>query len=452
VKSIGVVPLGLVLLFGLSACTATQNMTWPESSRLGNSVPSFKPPVSEIGDAEETVPSPAGQLSLREALALSLLHNPELQAFGWEVRAAEARTLQAGLFPNPEVGAELENFGGSGEFGALDVSDLTVSLAQLIELGGDRLKRKRVASIEGDLAGWDFETVRLDVLTETAQAFAGVLASQERLALADSLVRLARRVSETVTSRVDAGKVSPLEKTRARIVLSSARIEYQRASKALSARRVRLAATWGSPNSLFEGVVGDYYSVDQPPSLEHLEELVDRNPDVARWADEMALRRSVIALEKARRVPDPILFAGPRRIRESGETALTAGISIPLPVFDRNQGAIREAEYLLRVGEALQQGAAVGVRRMLVDAYQDLSAAYTESEMLAEDVLPAARENFDAVQAGYAVGKFDLLSVLDAQRTLFETIDQYIGALDSYHASRAEVERLIATPLSPQND
>ncbi|GMQ81110.1 MAG: TolC family protein [Rhodothermia bacterium] len=452
-KKIAQVPLGLSLLFGLWGCSVTQDVAWPDSRPLGTSIPSFRPPIGPSSDDPTTTPSPYGSISLRDAIALSLLNNPELQAFGWEVRAAEARTIQAALFPNPEIGVELENFAGTGPINGLDVSDVTVSLSQLVELGGDRLKRKRVASLETDLAGWDYETVRLDVLTETTQAFASVLASQERLALADSLTQLARRVFKTVSARVNAGKVSPLEKTRAQIILSSARIENELAVKDLLAKRVQLSATWGSPTALFDRVVGDYYLVTRPPRLDVIYALVDRNPEIVRWADEMALRHSVIALEKARGIPDPVLFAGPRRIRELGETALTAGISIPLPFFDRNQGAIREAKYRLRVTEALQRATEVGTRRRLSDAFQSLDAAYTEIELLSADILPAARENFTGVQIGYTNGKIDLLSVLDAQRTLFETTNQYIDVLDAYHTSLADVERLIATPLSTlQND
>ena len=99
-------------------------------------------------------------------------------------------------------------------------------------------------------------------------------------------------------------------------------------------------------------------------------------------------------------------------------------------------------------GEAGQQAAEVLARRMLAVAYEGLATAYTEVTTLREDVLPAAQENFDATEEGYREGKFDLLTVLDAQRTLFETTNQYVDALLAYHQTRAEVERLIGTPLT----
>ena len=440
----------LVLLLSLAGCATPREAAWPEPRPLGSATPAYQPPV--LPTAGDTLvvedPVPSNVLTLREALVLALMHNPDLRAFAWEVRARGARTLQAGLVPNPELGTDLEDFAGSGPLGGFDATEATVGLSQLIELGGDRRSRQRVAALERDLAGWDYETVRLDVLTEVAQAFTGVLAAQERLALADSLLSQARQFYESVAARVEAGKVSALEERRAQVVLSTTWLAYERAAWDLATKRTRLAAAWGSSAPAFEQAIGDLAAVEAVPPVERLGAFVERNPDVARWRDEMALRRADVALEQARGIPDPVFTVGARRIRELGETALAAGISIPLPLFDRNQGAVREAKYRLRLGEEAQKAAKVEARRLLAEAYGQLASAYTEVTTLRQDVLPAAQENFTATEEGYLEGKFDLLMVLDAQRTLFETTNQYIDALAAYHIARAEVERLIGTPLS----
>jgi cobalt-zinc-cadmium efflux system outer membrane protein len=443
-------PAALGMLAVLSGCATTYDAAWPPPRPLGDAVPAYHPPQSpaRADSLAALVPSPEGVLTLREALALALLYNPDLRAFGWEVRAREARTLQAGLPPNPEIGTELENFAGGGPVSGFDATEVTVGLSRLIELGGDRRRRRDVAALERDLAGWDYETVRLDVLTETAQAFTDLLAAQERMSLADSLLGQAELFYESVAARVEAGKVSALEERRAQIVRSTAAIQRERAARDLAAARVRLSAGWGRTDPAFERVVGDLSVVAPPPPFQGVEAFIERNPDVARWNAEMALRRADVALEKARRIPNPSLLLGVRRLRELGETALTAGVSIPLSIFDRNQGAIRETEYRLRQGEELRRSEETRARRMLAEAYALLAAGYDEVRTLREEVLPAARENFAATQEGYREGKFDLLTVLDAQRILFETTNRYVDALAGYHAARAEVERLIGTPLS----
>src|SRR5262249_53042202 len=128
----------------------------------------------------------------------------------------EARTLQTSLFPNPEIELELENFGGAGDVRGVDSSESTFQLSQLIELGGKRAKRLRAAGLERDIAGWDYEAKRLEVLTEATKAFIDVLAAQERLALTEDVVRLSEQVHHAAEERVKGGKVPPLETTKAR--------------------------------------------------------------------------------------------------------------------------------------------------------------------------------------------------------------------------------------------
>jgi outer membrane protein, heavy metal efflux system len=446
VKNIALAPLGLALILGVTGCASSYEAAWPSQSPSGADLPAYRP--SRSPDKDSGPPAQPEVLTLRQALELALLHNPDLRVFAWEVRAREAHALQAGLLPNPEIGTEVENFAGTGPLEGLDASEITIGLSQLIELGGDRRRRRDVAVRETDLAGWDYESVRLDIFTGTAQTFASVLAAQERLSLADSLRNRARQFYQSVASRVEAGKVSALAERRALVVRSSAEIQFQRAVGGLAAARSRLAALWGSPEALFHEVAGALEEVTQVPSLEVLSGFLIRNPDVARWETEMELRRADAALARARRVPDPVISVGTRRLKDVGESALTAGVSIPLPLFNRNQGAIREAEYRIISTEAASEAAEIRVGQMLSESYQGLLVAYAEVTTLRTDVVPAAQENFSAIDEGYREGKFDLLTVLDAQRTLFETTNQYVDALEAYHQTLAEVERLIGTPIT----
>jgi len=157
----------LVLPIWLVACSGKDFQTiLPEPRPLGRGYGTPQPLDLTPGVSTANKNEPTGVLSLREALLLALRHSPDLAAFAWEVRAGEARTLQAGLLPNPEFDIELENFAGSGDLEGFDARETTIALNQLIELGGKRLKRKRVAALERDLRGWDYEAKRLDVFTE----------------------------------------------------------------------------------------------------------------------------------------------------------------------------------------------------------------------------------------------------------------------------------------------
>ncbi|HDZ23520.1 MAG TPA: TolC family protein [Desulfobacteraceae bacterium] len=386
-----------------------------------------------------------GVITLKDAISTALVRNPDLMAFSIEIRAQEAQMIQAGLFPNPEFQFQSEDFGGSGTRQGFDLTETTVQLSQLIELGGKRSKRKMIASLDRDLAGWDYKSKRADVLTKVTKAFIDVLADQKRVALAKEMVDLAAKVLQTVSARVKAGKVSPIEETRAKVAFFANQIALQQAKRRLEGSRKQLATTWGAKTALFDQVKGRLDVLAPVPSIEALEGLISGNPDIARWATEMEQRNASLALAKAKKIPDPTVSLGGKHYSDLGENAFMFSISIPIPIFDRNQGGISKARE--RVAKAREERQAATLRGFwdLAETYRSLSSAYSEALGLQTEVLPGATAAFKALRKGYHQGKFDYLSLLDAQRTLFESKGQYIEALRVYHQGIAEVERLIGT-------
>ena len=177
---------------------------------------------------------------------------------------------------------------------------------------------------------------------------------------------------------------------------------------------------WLTAESVWNRRNVQFDTVKPIPTAEQLANRISQNPDIARWAVEMAQRRAAIKLEKSGRIPDLSIGGGMKHLNEIGDVALIFGISFPLPLFDRNQGAIRKAEYNLARAFEERKSAEVFVRTALATTYQALSAAWGTVTALKNDVLPGAQSAFDAVTFGYRIGKFDFLEMLDAQRTLFE--------------------------------
>lgn len=416
----------------------------PTDGTLSPAQPDHRVPSdSSLPIAEE----PTGVLVLSQALALALTQNPELSAYSWESRAQEAAALQAKLFPNPTFGANAANFGNKVIKG-FDGDVVTLELSQLIELGGKRTARIEAAALTKQLADWDYETKRADVLTQVAQAFIEVLAAQQRLALTQQTQELANQTTVTTSARVQAGKVSPVEETKAKVARASVRIELMRAQKELEAARKRLAAGWGSTASRFEAVTGNLENIQTPAALETLRQRLSKNPDLARWATEITQRQALIALEKAKAVPDVTATVGASKYLMPNDYALVVGFSVPLPVFNRNQGGIQEAEHRLTKAEEELRSAEVRIATALNTAYQKLEAAHAEVSALRQDILPGAQSAYDAAREGYRYGKFGFLDVLDAQRTLFGAKNQYLLALADYHKSMAEVERLVGSDMN----
>jgi len=390
---------------------------------------------------------PTGVIALREATALALARSPELGVFPYELREADARILQAGLRPNPQLQVEVEEFGGRRERSGFDAAETTVQVGQPIELGGKRAKRTRVASLDKDLVQWDYKSARLDVLREVTRAFAAALAAQERLALAERLVELSQRAQQAAADRVRAGRDSPVDVLRADVALAESRIERQKAEKTLTAARHSLAATWGGHTPAFQKVEGDFYQTPAPRPPAEVTAAVGDNPDLARWQTEEDKRRAALRLEKARGVPDLTVGGGVRRFEQTDDEALVFSLAVPLPLFDRNQGGILGATAQLAKAHQQREAARVKTLAGLSEATSALGAAYEEVTILHTEVLPKAQTAFDAAQQGYRQGKFDYLHLLDSQRTLFQTQMRYIDAVETYHRARADVARLTGRPL-----
>ena len=331
-----------------AACTVPERReTRPEPRPLGSEYPVFRPP--EEAPRSPVPPSPLeepeGEISLDQALGLALLGNPRLASFSWEVKAAEARILQAGLLPNPSLDVELEEFGGTRERSGFNGVETSVRLGQMILTAGKRGKRTRVADLGRRVAALEWEIERLDVAAETMSAFSEVLAAQARVELTAKSILLSEKMLQAVSERVLAGKVSPLEASKARVALASVRITGVRARRDLEAARRRLAATWGGTEPRFTRAQGTFERVFDPPPLPELLEEIPRNPRVARLQAEVERRRAGVDLEEARRYPDPTLTAGVRHYADGDSNAFLLGLSVPMPFFNRNQGGVAEARY-----------------------------------------------------------------------------------------------------------
>lgn len=436
----------LSVLVGFCLFTTT-GITWAQSA----AVPLVMSQATSTKDiSANNLNSPgesSGGLTLAEALNLALKNNSSLAAFAEEIQAKDAAAQQAGLLPNPDLAVELENFSGEDELEGFDSVETTIALTQLVELGGKRGKRRQVASLEKDLAGWDYQTKNRDVLASTAKTFIQVLAAQQRQTQTEDLVRLAEQTFAAVAARVDAGKVPPLEQTRAQVELASARTEANKARRELQATRGRLAAFWGAEQLEFRQAIGDLTAINPIPNEEEFFSLLKNNPDLARWDTQIDQGEAAISLARAQAIPDLTFSVGVRNFQESDSNALVAGFEFPLPLFDRNQGGVREARATLEKTRHERRATETEARADLVEAYQSLFASHDEAITLRDQVLPGAQSAFEASEFAYREGKYDFLQMLDAQRTFFEIKAQYLQALATYHQSRIEVERLIGSPL-----
>ncbi len=411
-----------------------------------NKIP-ISEPVNNQSEEIVEITEPNEVLTLRQVLALTLMHNPELKAFSLETRAAEARELQAGLWPNPSLDIGVDDVGGSGAMSGFDAAETTILLSQPIELGNKAQKRKKVASLEKDLSGWDYKAKRLEVLTEASKAYVELLSIQEKVKLLAELVDVSEKTFRSVSQRVEAGKDSPVEKTKASVAHLNVQLEYKQALQELETARKKAASFWGNEQAKFKRAEGQLEMVTEIPEIGDLQQKLLQNPQLGRWEKEIARDKAALELAKSGALPDISVGAGVKRFNETDDNAFVFGVSIPLPIFNRNQGGKREAVYNLSKSYQEQRAARIEVVNQFNQIYTDLSVSLNKVKGLKDSIVSAAREVFEASQIAYSEGKIDYLNVLDAQRTYFVSQREYFETLVSYHKAKTDMEGLIGQSI-----
>ncbi|MES2069286.1 MAG: TolC family protein [Pseudomonadota bacterium] len=395
-------------------------------------------PMAAAPSQQAGASTSAPPLSLQTALQRALQANPELLVAAREIEISEGGIVQAGTRPNPELALLTEGLQKENR-------TTTLQLNQVLELGGKRLARIAVAERERDAAQADLANRRAEVRAQVVAAFFEVLAAQQRLQLAQAGQQLARQVSEAAARRVTAGKVSPLEQTRARLAETGASIELGQAASELALARSRLAAAWGSAVPDFGQLAAPE---NQPAARSGLPELLSRlpaAPQLVRARLEVGRQQAQAEMERSRWLPDLTLSLGSKRDEQAGRSQAIVGLSMPIPLFDRNQGNLLSA--LRRADKARDQLAATQQRLAveLTQAYQRAEAADAELALLRTEVLPGAQGAYEAAARGFELGKFNFLDVLDAQRTLFQGKSHYLRALAESHRAMADVGRILGT-------
>lgn len=442
-------PFGLcgITVAILSGCATAPQQSPPEAATV---IRMDSP--QDSGNAPQPVPiaEPEGVLNLTQVLALALERSPELATYNYDIRIAEAEILQASLRPNPEIQAQSENFGGSGAYRGMKSSENTLQIGQLIELSSKRQKRIEEARFGREVATLEYESRKRDVFLATHTAFTSVLVAQRAVAVNEELVKLAEQGLPDIQRRIEAGKTSPLEAQRANVSIANTRIALEQTKRELQAARYRLASQWGSTQPKFTTVQGNLEDLVSLEPLETLTAKLANNPRLTRFGAEKMQREARLRLEKAKAVPDVTVFGGAREFGTADDTALIVGASIPLPFFNRNQGAIRAARERLSRNDSEKTAVQIELSTLLAEAYQIVQGATAQINLFRNSVLPQSEQALSTAREGYTAGRFSFLDVLDAQRTVIAARQQYIQALATYQQSAARVISLtVGAPSEP---
>lgn len=351
----------------------------------------------------------AAPMTLADALARGAEASPRIAQAKAQLDAAEARAVQAGVSPNPEVGLEIENFGGTGPYRSFRQTETTLTVSQRFELGGKRSARKSVARAERDFAALAFSRAQADLARDVRYAHAELRADEDRAVVARDNAGRARELARTAGILVEVGRDPPLRKLRADALLAEAEAEAARSFGELLGSRRLLETLTGIEDAELTAIGDD--QAPAPAGLPGHAQTLDERLSAA----ERDAATAKIKLAQSEAVPDLTASGGLRQFRESGATAVLAGISIPIPIRNSNRGGIAAARSDSLAAEAGLAQTRLDSRRLRRDSEIKLGAANQRLAVLSGPALGQAAEAARLAGVGYRAGKFSLIELIDAQ-------------------------------------
>ena len=379
-------------------------------------------------------------ITIEEALAQALTENPELAVAQWNTGIAEGVRTQAGLIPNPELSWSVEDTRSESRITSIQVT-------QSIELGGKRGARIDVSERDQDAVAIDLERKTNTLRAEVIQAFYSALRAQEGLQLSTQSLELASRGLQVVEGRVKAGKASPIEISRAQVQLSEIQLELNRARLNRSNAYQQLALITGATTPSFEHVEGDLERLPYLPSQAEMLARIADTADVRLSSMQIQRAESSLTLEKSQRIPDLNVSVGSQYDEGLGERVNLLGLSMPIPLFNRNQGNVLAAARGADQARDLRHATELRLRAEAQQAFEQWESARSEVDSISSTLLPTAQQAVEGAVRGFEMGKFAFIDVLDAQRTLVSMRSQYLKSLDEAISAWVSLEKIYGSQL-----
>ena len=437
-KSVAAAACAAVVLAGVSSPLAAQvgNPATPRVGTIATSPVGPPAPASAYTPAPRAGPLPSS-LTLAQALEEAAARSPAAVAAQAEVAAAEARLRQSGYRSNPELSLEVENVAGTGELRGLRSMETTLAVNQRLDLGGRRSARIDAARAELEVQKLRLAIASADLFQSVREQFARAVAAREKLTQATENEQRARELARIAGILVDAGRDPPLRALRARSALAQVQAERETAQADEVAARSSLAALFGVSTPV-EAVNGTTLDV-RPQQINP-----DRSLEVRLADAERVSAQAVVRQQLAERRLDPAVGVGVRHIRETGDVGLVAGVSMPLRVFDRNQGNIDAARQSLAAADARRASTLATTTARARNAIANVEAAQRRVEALEKAAVPEATEALRLAELSYREGRATLLELLDVQNAYTSSRTALTEARLALALATAELGRIAA--------
>lgn len=412
----------------------------PETAPLLDTAPAEPPATSPppVVVAEPTAPTESA-LTLEELVDMAMESNPTLMQATAAVQAAEGRYVQASLYPNPAIayqGADMGLDGTSGQQG--------MGVSQQIVTSNKRVWAMAVAEGEIQQAQFAWESQRRRVVNAIRSGYYDVLLAQRTIDVNNELVRIGQRGVELAERRLAARQINKAEVLQTQIEAQMAELGLNQAKNRHDAAWRKLTAVLGKPEMQPQPLAGDVdEDLPQFEWRETLDHLLTQSPELAQAHAAVETARNQLALQCAVRVPNIQVATGVKYDESARFTLADVEVSVPLPIFNRNQGNIMAAQSELAAAQNEVRRVELDLRDRLAEAFEQYSNASRQVEVYSSSIVKNADESLRLANIGYGAGEFGYLTLLTAQRTYFGVSLEYLESLKEFWARSVELEGML---------
>ncbi len=392
----------------------------------------------------------------------ALASNGELAAIRIDIERARARLRQAGLRPNPTLDFEQM----TGRFtGAAGESEISVGLAVPLELGGKRRRRIELAQAEFEAVEAEVADRERRLTNEVRVLYVEALATLRELGTLEELNDLDLQTTRFVQARVNEGETAPIELNQLRVEVERLRSRRALLEGRLQSALLRLKSLTGVPPAELLRLREDIATPSLPTPPTSIDAAIDvalrTRPDLrfARLNEEVA--RAGLRLARAQGAPDVTPFTKysygrsvfddtPVGVLRDRDKLLTFGVSVGIPVFNRNQGGKAEAAAAINQTERRRAFLEAVVRSEVQSAYARYEAAQAAVTTFEQGVIPRSTENVRTIRAAYQIGAFSITDLLVEQRRLLDAQREFTEALAERYRALADLQAAIGAPINQQ--
>lgn len=398
--------------------------------------------VAPLPPAEPVLrPVPDDRLSLADLEQMALAGNPSLAQAGAQIGAARGNWVQVGLPFNPVVGYSGQQLGSKGL-----AEQQGIVLNQEIVRGGKLRLNRAVAAQDVARAEQQLTAQHQRVLNDVRIAYYQVLTAQRQIDLTDELVQVGTRGLDVANSLFKAKQVGRADVLQAQLEIENANILSQNARNRHVAAWQSLSAIVGQPTLQPQPLAGDLLG---PPLELDFQEVAQRlqtsSPEIA--AATFAISRARYALERARVEPRPNLYVqGLVNVIDNGIGGRpdgAIGVAMPVPIFNRNQGAITQAQHEVVATQQALARLELDLQNRLAPTFERYANARNQVERYRATILPTAQESLDLTRRAYEGGELNFIALLTVQRTYAQTNLNYLEASRELRTAEVEIEGLL---------